>query len=517
MKKYLVGVDLGTNGLKVALFDLEGNVQAETYLEMSIQYPGPGLMEQDPDEFYMGTFKSIRAVLDSSDIDPGSVLAVGFDGQMGGVIGIDESFDPVTHYDIVLDTRCQKYNRWIKENYEDILFERSSGTWSHAAKILWWKNERRDAYKKIKKFVLLAGYVGGKMAGLNSAGAYVDYTSLFCSGLHETVALTWSDEICGLLGIDDVKLPAVVKPWDIIGKVDSVNAKYSGLLEGTPIVAGAGDQSAGFLGAGVIKPGMAIDVAGSTSVFSLCTDEFIPDLENKQIVYFHSVLPDLYYPLTYISGGGICIRWFKENFAHREKQEAEKEGVDVLAFLDEKCRSIEPGSGELLFMPHLGGRYCPNEPEVRGAWVGLNWGHTSTHLYRSILESIAYDYSGTLTIFKQLFPNVAIDSIRVTGGGSRSDLWNQIKSDILNIPYVRLDKNELAVLGSAIIAGFGAGAYDNLEKSSLSITSETDRVSPDKKRNAVYKKYIHNYAEMMDCLQPVFHSLSSENRPDNDN
>jgi xylulokinase len=508
VEQYLIGVDLGTNGLKVALVDIKGNVISHNYQEMTIRSLGPGMMEQDADEFYLGTLRNIKIGLESTKINPSDVLAIGFDGQMGGLVGIDKEYNPVTHYDIVLDTRSQKFNTFLKENYGSTIFEHTSGVWNHAAKILWWKNKNYEMYEKIYKFITLAPYVAGKMAGLNGHKAYIDYTSLFCSGLSEIKTMAWSDEICHLLGVEQAKLPEIVRPWKIIGRLSPGSAKLCGLQAGTPIVAGCGDQPAGFLAAGMVKHGMTIDVAGSTSVFSLCTDEFTPDLKYNRVVYMNSVLPNLYYALTYVSGGGIALRWFRDQFAHIEKQESERKRVSAFRLLDEKIRSIEPGSGALLFIPHLGGRACPNEPEIRGAWIGLNWGHTYAHLYRAILESIAYDHLVTLKVFRKLFPELTIDAVRVTGGGAISDIWNQIKSDVLNLPYVRLDKSVLAVIGSSMIAGYAVGVYKDLKKTAKQLVSEVSRIYPNRDNHERYKSYMHDYERIFDCIKPIWNSLT---------
>ena len=231
----------------------------------------------------------------------------------------------------------------------------------------------------------------------------------------------------------------------------------------TPIVAGAGDQPAGFLGAGIVEPGMAIDVAGSTSVFSICTERYTPDVEHRKIVIMNSVFPDLYYPLSYVSGGGVVLRWFRQQFAHCEPVEEDSPKTDSARTsgsgggrgmdLDEKTSGIVPGSESLFFVPHFGGRACPNQPAVRGAWVGLNWTHTYVHMYKAILESIAYDHYGAYGSMLALFSDLNIPSIRVTGGGARNRVWNQLKADVLGVPYIEMRRTESATVGSCLLAG----------------------------------------------------------------
>jgi len=512
MNNYLIGVDLGTNGLKVALIDLKGNVVCESYEETTITSKKVGLMEQDPNHFYRGTLKGISKVVEEAGVDSGSVLAVGIDGQMGGIVGIDAKYNPVTHYDSVLDTRSQEYSALLKKRFEEIIFQYSSGSWSHAAKILWWKHEMDGTYKRICKFITIAPYVAGKMVGLKGDEAYIDFTSLFCSGMCEIKKLTWSHKICKLLRIDTDKLPIIVEPWRVIGKIDTKNSALCGLKEGTPVVAGAGDQPAGFLGAGIIKPGMAIDVAGSTSVFSVCADDVIPDSLNKRICYMNAVIPDLYYALTFVNGGGIALRWFRDQFTPRQIQKAEEKGKNLYALLDDEIVSLEPGSGSLIFIPHLGGRACPNEPEIRGAWIGLNWGHKGLHLYKAILESIAYDHACTLKLFTRQFPSIKVESVRVTGGGAKSTVWNQIKADVLNIPYVRLERDGFAILGSSLIAGYGVGVFQDLKKTAQAIVQEAGMIYPDNKKHVQYQRFVNDYETAITQLKPVFCSLSMGTR-----
>ena len=508
LKKYIIGVDLGTNGLKVALFDIDGTVVKENYQETSIKSTGPGFMEQDPDDYYDGTIQNIKDFVQSGTIDPKEVLAIGFTGQMGGIVGVDEEYNPVTPYDIVLDTRSQKYVNHLKTEYERSIFEFAQGSFSHASKMLWWKKENNEVYKKICKFVTLAPYVAGRMAGLRGDQAYIDYTSLFDSGLTVSNNLSWSEDICDLFGIDRDRLPDIVQPWKIIGKLDSDNARYCGLREGTPLVAGAGDQPAGFLAAGIVYPGMAIDVSGSTSIFSVCTDTYIPDLKHKRIIYLNAVLPGIYYATTLVSGGGIALRWFRDHFAQNEKSQSEEEGNSAFHLLDEKAASIETGSGALLFIPHLGGRVCPSVPEVRGAWLGLNWGHNHVHLYRSILESIAYDHATTLAGFKRMFPSVHIEGVRVTGGGAKSTLWNQIKSDVLNIPCIRLNKKEFALFGAALIAGHALGVYPDLRETVNTMVTETIRTKPNLDNHSIYTRFVHEYERFIDTITPICRVLT---------
>jgi xylulokinase len=504
MSDYLMGIDLGTSRIKVAVTDLNGKIVGEGFRNMKIRQSGSGLMDQDPDEYLAGTLDCIREILAKTAVKPARILAFALDGQMGGIIGVDDCFKPLTPYDLVLDVRSQEYSAEIEERCGEAIFRVSSGIWSHAQKILWWKHESSAEYGRIRKFVPLAPFVAGSMAGLNGAEAYTDFTSLFCTGLGDIRRHVWSEELCGELDCDVDKLPTVVEPWQVIGGLAAEPARVCGLLEGTPIAAGSGDQPAGFLGAGIVEPGMAIDVAGSTSVFSICTEQYNPDVEHKKVVIMNAVLPELYYPLSYVNGGGVVLRWFRDQFVPCEQSAGDGSQGDRTDNLDEETSGIAPGSGSLYFIPHFGGRSCPNQPAVRGGWIGLNWTHTYVHMYKAILESIAYDHYGAYQRLLQLFPDLKIRSIRVTGGGSRNPVWNKLKADVLNVPYLQLERTEYATIGSCLIAGHAVGAVADLKSMARRLATEVDRLDPDSDTHELYQGYAQRYERLLIDMDPVW-------------
>ncbi len=507
-KTYLIGVDLGTNGTKTALFDDAGNMLADAYEESRLYYPRPGWVEQNPDEIYGSAARTIRACLDKSGVNPGDVAAISFDSQMAGTGAVDAQWGTPTHYDSWLDTRCEPYTLKMKE-HGDLIMEKAGGppSFSIGPKILWWMHERPEVFKRISKFVVPGGYVAGRMAGLPGEAGFMDYTYIHFTCLADSSKAAWSPELCALFDVPMEKLPRIVQPWEIIGRVTAEAARESGLLEGTPIAAGCGDQAACMLGAGMVDPGLVFDVAGTASVFAICTDQFVADVKHKTLFTAHLVQPGMYYALAYINGGGLNLRWFRDEFAQEEVAEAARTGGSAYALLDRAAAQIAPGSEGLLFVPHLGGRVCPNDPDVRGTWLGLTWSHKKPHLYRALLEGVGYEYALYLDIQRELFPQLDVKEARVMGGGSTSALWNQIKSDILGIPYVGLSRSEVGVLGSAIVAGYAAGVFGDLKEAACRFVSSTHRTEPRPEYHEFYKPLAQEYASLFDTLRGTFHTL----------
>jgi xylulokinase len=509
-KKYLLGVDLGTSGTKAALYQVDGRLVSEASLEVPIYYPRPGVVEQDNEDFYTSAARAVRKCIITSGVEPVEIAAIAFDSQMAGVGLIGEDYLPVARFDSWLDMRCQPYIEWMDREAGERITQLTGcpPTCDHGPKMLWWKNEQPEVYQRTAKFVMPGAYVAGRLAGLKSEQAFIDHTYIHFSGFSDAKSTAWSDELCNRFSMDIAKLPRIIAPTDTIGEVQDGPAREFGLVPGTLIAAGAGDTAANALGAGIVKPGMLFDVAGTAAVLAGCTDKFVADTMNRALITMRSVVPGLWNPLAYIGGGGIALRWFRDQFYNRMRGEqmplAEE---DLYPQLISQAESIAPGSEGLFFSPHLGGRICPSSPEMRGAWMGVSWSHTQAHFTRAILESIAYEYAYYLKILTQALPDLVLVEARVVGGGARSDIWNQIKADILNVPYQRLRGNEFGAWGAAMIAGKASGLIDDLpahaERTAI-LQGKPFNPSPD--THQIYLPLIEKYILLEDTVHQFYQS-----------
>jgi xylulokinase len=209
------------------------------------------------------------------------------------------------------------------------------------------------------------------------------------------------------------------------------------------------------------------------------------------------VIPGLFTPIAYINGGGLNLEWFKDQFGQTSFQE-----------LDRLAEALEPGANRLLSIPHFGGRVCPNDPHLRGLWMGFSWNHRKEHFYRSLLESIAFEYAFYLKIQRELQPEQPFEEVRVIGGGAKSRVWNQIKADVLQIPYVRLEQEEFATLGGAIIGGRMVGFWDDLVEVATRFAKPGDRIDPIRENSIHYQKLSDLYEELLHRMKELFEKLS---------
>jgi xylulokinase len=494
-KTFLIGVDLGTSATKAALYRPDGALLAEASTEVALHYPAPGIVEQDQEEFYRTAAETVRRVVNASGVDPRDIAAIAFDSQMAGIGGIDEDFRPAMRFDSWLDMRCQPYIDALVKDHADAVTGLTGcpPTCAHAAKMLWWRHERPEDYRRIAKFVVPAGYVAGRVAGLNAANAFMDYTFLHFTGVADARNGAWSPELAGRLGIEIDRMPMIVAPWAIVGEMAEGPARDFGLLAGVPVAAGAGDTAASALGAGIVRPGMLLDVAGTASVLAGCADRFVADVESRTLLVMRSIVPELWHPLAYVAGGGLALRWFRDRFAATVRDQSAAPDAVYDEFVEEAMK-VSPGAEGLLFSPHLGGRICPADPERRGEWRGFSWGHTRAHFFRSILESVAFEYSSYLSVLEALVPGLARVEARVVGGGARSDGWNKIKADVLGVPYRRLPRADIATWGSAMVAGSAVGLIPDLAETAARTSEPTDApVMPDAETTAAYSPIVRSY------------------------
>ena len=489
----LLGIDIGTQGTKAALYALSGECLAEAFKHSILHRPAPGVVEEDPENQVESVLDTIRACMEKSAVDPAEVAGVATAGQMAGIIGIDARGRAVTPYDSWLDTRCGPYIEKMRRVAGDEVTEKTGNppSFNHGPKKLWWKHERSVDYARIRAFVQPGGYAAMRLCGLDGSRAFIDNTYLHFSGFADTRRVSWDAELCRKFEMDLAKLPRIIEPQELVGEVCESMAKKCGLKAGTPVVAGCGDTVASFLSCGATSEGICVDVAGTASVFAATTRNFVADTKHHILGCSHSAVPGLWHPYAYINGGGQNLEWFR-----RELQDC-RFTFDELNSLASR---VEDEAGLPYFVPHFGGCVSPPLPSVRGAWLGLTWETAPGHLFRAMLEGVALEYSLYKGALLDLLPKFAIQEIRVTGGGEKSSTWNQIKADRLQIPVVSVAGTGGTPMGSALIAGFGVGLFKNLPAEARNWVHLGETYEPDLSKSKLSSERIQKYARLLQMI-----------------
>jgi xylulokinase len=360
-------------------------------------------------------------------------------------------------------------------------------TFTHGPKMLWWKHEEPAAFKKTAKFVLPHAYVVGKMCGIRGDESYFDWTHLQYSGFADNLAKTWSGELLSLFDMPAEKMARIVSPFEIAGKTTKDFEKLTGLPAGVPVAAGAGDTAASILGAGLFRNDEILDCAGTASVLCCAVDSYAPDTRHKTMMMMRSPEDGRFFPLTYINGGGLCIRWFRDNFT----------GSPPVPYkeLEAEAAKIPAGSEGLVFVPHFAGRVLPSDPNLKGSYSGLDLRHTRAHLFRAILEGIAYEYAYYVSVLRDLYPASDFTTMTSIGGGSKSPFFVSVKADVTGLSVRRSEVGDTALVGSAAIAGYGAGLIKDYRKAILATVKEDAPVMPCKANHEAYRPMTAKYLE----------------------
>ncbi|HEY9593413.1 MAG TPA: FGGY family carbohydrate kinase [Spirochaetia bacterium] len=503
-----VGVDIGTQGVKAGIYDERGACHGEAFRRSDLKHPAPGAVEEDPEQQLRSACECIAECVARAE-GRGVVRAVAIDGQMAGIIGVGDDGRNVTPYDSWLDTRCSPWITRMKETAGERVVKMTGGppSFNHGPKILWWKNERPETFRRVRSWVQPGGYAAMRLCGLDGGRAFVDRSYLHFSGFADSEAGAWDAGLCSTFGVDPATLPRIVAPSDVVGVVTAEMAAVCGLAAGTPVVAGCGDTAASFLSCGATRPGICVDVAGTASVFAATTRDYRPDEKAMILSCGRSATPGLWHPYAYVNGGGMNLEWFKDTVAAQlaaaagttRAQDAQSAGPDLVR-LGELAAAVAPAEDDPYFVPHLGGRVSPSQPLLRGAWTGLTWAHGPGHLYRAILEGVALEYGIYLRTVESLFGKGTVSELRVTGGGEKSALWNQIKADTLGVRIVQVQGSGGAPLGAAMLAGHGAGFLADLDATAKEWIRTGSVTEPDPRRAAVCGKRLERYASLLGAL-----------------
>ncbi|MDD6926893.1 MAG: FGGY family carbohydrate kinase [bacterium] len=481
-----VGADIGTQGTKSVVCDVDGNIIGEGFAPSSLVYSDNGGVWEAAEGILAGVVASLKKAVSVAGVNPRDVAALSFDSQMAGLMAIDKDFNAVLPLDSWLDERCAPYTDELREKLGDDAILKSGGQFvhSHASRMLRLKRECPELYEKTAKFIQPNAFVAGKICDLKAEQAFIDYTFLHFNVFSDNLNKRIDGDKLALLGISEDKMPKIVSPFDEAGKTSKTFEEETGISEGTPVFAGCGDTAASALGSGITRKGLAYDVAGTASVFACCTEKFEPDVKNKTLLYARSAIDGLYTPLSYVSGGGLCLKWFSEITGA---------GYDVLDKEAENAKAAEEG---LFFIPHFSGRSFPLDDGMRGGFVGITQKTTRGAMYRAIMEALAFEYR----IYSDILASCgAIDNISAVygvGGGAKSRVFSKIKADILNAEYRALKIADSAPRAAAVIAASGAGFLNEPIAEFFSPERiKAESFMPDGKRYSGLEKEYLNAAE----------------------
>lgn len=492
-EELLLGIDIGTLGSKGVLINSEGEVLWRHFVEHGIDIIRPGWVEQDPETCYWGDFKQLVGhLIKTSNLNPRQIGGIGISSLAPDVILVDERGESIRPCILYMDRRAEEECEWVrKEIGEKKVFEVTGNTidsYFAGNEILWCMRNELENYRKTWKILNANGYLVLKLTGEASIDSS---TGCIFSPLFDYKKKNWSQELCQETGVDMEKLPDVYDPPEKVGEVTLDAERETGLASGTPVIAGGSDAMMSALAVGVLDGGESALTYGTTSCWVVVQDK--PNFDPKMVNALHTR------PGKYISAGamvttGAIVRWFRDQFSRMEKHVGNSSNIDPYHLLDLEAEKISPGSNGLITLPYFMGERTPIwNPKAKGMIFGLSLGHTRPHIYRSILEGVAYGVRQHMEIAKS--KGIRIKNIKAVGGGAKSRIWKQIISDVTGHPQFYVPDAPGAPLGDAFLAGICVGIFENFDEI-RSFLPHGEEIKPNEKLYEEYSKLYQIYLNL---------------------
>jgi xylulokinase len=494
---YLLGIDVSTTGVKALLIDREGNVTGAANTEQPLSTPQPLWSEQDPADWWSGAVSSIRQVLQESGVPGEAVQGVGLTGQMHGLTLLGESGEVLRPAILWNDQRtgaqCDTIRARLGRQRLIEITGNDALTGFTAPKILWVQENEPMVFARVQHILLPKDYVRYRLTG----GFAIDRADAAGTILLDIKTRDWSPEVLRALDVAAEWLPKTHEGPEITGTITGEAAGLTGLKAGTPVIAGGGDQAAQAVGVGAVQPGIVALTLGTSGVVFATTGQPFVEPEGRLHAFCHSV-PGRWHLMGVMLSAAGSLRWYRDSVAP---------GIDYDSLLAPAV-DVPPGSEGLLFLPYLTGERTPHpDPLARGAFAGLTIRHGQAHMTRAVLEGVAFGLRDSFELMKSA-GLAAIHQVRVSGGGARSRLWQQILAGVLDAELVTVNTTEGAAYGAALLAGVGTGAWSSVDDACGATVRQTGRTTPEAGSARAYQRSYAIYRDLYPALKEVSHALS---------
>ncbi|MFX1304754.1 MAG: FGGY-family carbohydrate kinase [Promethearchaeota archaeon] len=482
---YVAALDLGTTGCRTFIFDLVGTKIASDYQEWQSFYPSPSFVEQDAKIWWDSIKKTIEQAIKKSGVDKTEIVSLSVTNQRETIVPVDKDGNPLHNALVWQDRRTINQVEFIKNKIGiDKIYETTGLTidpYFSATKILWFKDEKPEIYQKTHKFLLVSDFIIHKLTGRFCT----DFSNASRTMLFDINKLKYSENIASELEIDLDKMPDAIQSGLDIGEIITDEVLFD---KKTLVITGAGDQQSAALGVGVVSPGEIKCTTGTGSFILAYLSQPNFDPEKRVLCSCHAV-PGAWVQEASIFTTGAVLRWFRDQVGYAECVIAQ-EGQDPYDLITAEAEKSTIGANGLLLIPHFVGAGAPHwNPHAKGIIFGLSLGHERKDIYRAVLEGVAYELRKNLEVFKEL--GIEPKELMLTGGGSRSDFWNQIYADVLGITCVRNVIEESTSLGAAILAASGAGIFPDIAKAAENLCKVDKKWVSNDNRHKLYENLYH--------------------------
>lgn len=500
-----LGIDIGTSGTKSLAIDAGGNILAEATQSYPLHHPKPLWSEQNPEDWWQATIKTVRAVVRKAKLAVSDVKAIGLSGQMHGSVFLDKNDQVIRPALLWNDQRtaaeCDEIERLAGGRKKLIqMVANPALTGFTAPKILWLRNHEKRNFARTRKILLPKDDVRRRMTG-EYATDVSDASGML---LLDVAKRDWSKPLLSKLQIDRELLAKCYESEEATGRLTKDAASALGLSTDCVVVGGAGDCAAGAVGNGIVSRGSLSTSIGTSGIMFVHSDEVQIDPLGRLHTFCHAVHGKWHMMGVSLSGGG-CMQWFKNRLCSNESGKRKKAGpYDIL---NEEAAAVSPGAEGLFFLPYLSGERTPHaDPDARACFVGLTLAHTRGHMVRAVMEGVAFAMRDSLTIMKEM--GVPVRHIRASGGGSKSPLWRQIQADVFGQSVHTITAEEGPAYGTALLAAVGAGEFKNIEEACAATIHDVKETTCRREARKYYDRAFPVYQGLYQSLKGDFKRIA---------
>ena len=484
---YYIGIDLGTSAVKMLMTDENGEIIKSVSKEYPLHFPQEGWSEQNPEDWWSAVKEGLKEITDGSD--KSLAKGISFGGQMHGLVILDENDNVIRPAILWNDGRTQSEVDYLNNEIgRDKLSEYTANiafAGFTAPKILWLKKNEPENFKRIKKIMLPKDYIAYMLTGVHST----DYSDASGMLLLDVKNKKWSQEMLDICGVDESVMPKLFESYEVTGTLKSELAEELGLNGDTKVIAGAGDNAAAAIGTGTVKHGQCNISLGTSGTVFISQDTFSVDDNNALHSFAHA--NGKYHLMGCMLSAASCNKWWLEEILKTNDYIGSQKDIKEL------------GENNVFFLPYLMGERSPhNDPNVRGAFIGMSMDTTQSDMTQAVLEGVAFGLRDSVEVARSL--GMEITRSTICGGGAKSPLWRNIVANVMNMEIVTLKKEEGPAMGGAILAMVGCGEYSDVYEAAEKLVKYDRVYSPDPelvgKYEIKYKEFNHLYPTVKDLF-----------------
>jgi xylulokinase len=493
-----MGIDIGTGGTRALLSSSDGKAHAAfTAPHEDIRMERPQWAEQRPEDWWCAAVEAIRGVLALAGVAGADVRGVGLSGQMHGLTLLDRAGEVIRPALIWCDQRSQPQVDFINQTVgkDNVLAAIANPvlTGFTLPKLLWVRDHEPRNFERVSKMLLPKDYIRYRLTG----GFATEVSDASGTALFDVVNRRWSLDMMDRLGLDRSILPASFESSEITGAISIEASELTGLVAGTPVAGGGGDQAASAVGNGIVEPGIVSCTLGTSGVVFAHMERVAYDPGGRVHTFCHAVR-DKWHVMGVTQGAGLSLQWFRNQMCGP--------GVSYDDLTGEAAQA-DAGSKGLFWLPYLMGERTPHlDATARGGWIGMTARHTRADLIRSLIEGVSYSQKDCLDIIEAL--GVQVSSVRVSGGGARSPFWRQLLANILGKPVVTLETQEGSAYGAALLAMVGTGEFASVPEVCRAAIREVESIEPEPDRQREYASRHAVYQALYPALRPFYASIA---------